>query len=580
MAVAGLSPFPLEFRFIWQDYKPRDLMTGMIHSGRQGDACPGCGRTGSVQDWTCPRCGRILDRYLFSTITPKSVTGPDEDAFWAGYEDCMGRWKATQLLELGEYHPVPGHETAYRAGWQHAVDRVEGREERKRGRRHGLKLFASGAVLTLVGTPLAVSAWNSHSWISNMWWPYAILAAGIISLVFGLVGLLTGVSDEVPLPPPGEVPATTVSESLPPPIHAARTLGQYLKKPAPSVFLTWIVVALNLLVFVAMVLAGNSIFSPTPDALIHWGANFGPRTTAGEWWRLATSMFLHIGLLHIAFNMFALMQIGPAIEYLFDKTGFVLVYLAAGLCGGLASLAWNPNLVSAGASGAIFGLYGALLAFLASHRRVLPPEVVARLAKGAIIFVIYNLAYSISSPNIDIAAHIGGWVGGFVCAFASRLPLTPDGFNRRRARYVLVAATAAIVLIIAASRLPRTFDYRESLKNFGALESRTTVKFNSALTRFRTDKVPSAELVRLLDAQVFSEWLAARDALAKTGALPGRQSQAITDIAHYMDLRHEAWLALAAGMLDGKIDKLREAADKQRQANRQAQELARLVRKP
>jgi membrane associated rhomboid family serine protease len=552
----------------------------MIHNSRQSDACSGCGRIASVQEWSCPRCGRILDRYLFGTITPKSLAGADEDAFWAGYQACMSQWKAMQSLDVGEYRPVPGHETAYRAGWQHAADKVEGREERKHGRRHGLKLLASGAVLTLLGIPLSVSAWSGDSLLSYMWWPYAILAAGIVSLVTGLVSVVTGVSDAVPPPPPATVPDPTISEALPPPIHAARALGQQLKTPAPSIFLTWIVVALNVLVFLAMLVAGNSIFSPTPDALIHWGANFGPRTTAGEWWRLATSMFLHVGLLHIAFNMFALKQIGPAIEWLFGKLGFALILMVAGLSGGLASLAWNPNLVSAGASGAIFGLYGALLAFLASHRRVLPSEVLAPWAKGAIIFVIYNVIYSLSSPHIDIAAHMGGWLGGFVCAFACRLPLTPEGFNRRYARYGQVSAAAAILLIAAAFSLPRAFDYRESLKNFGALESRTTVKFNAALKRFSTQRVPAGELARALDAQVFSEWLAARNALAKIRGLPSRQSQAITDIARYMDLRHEAWLALAAGMLDGKMDKLKEAADKQRQANQQAHELARLVKKP
>ena len=86
-------------------------MTGMIHSGRQSDACPGCGQITSEQEWTCPCCGRILDRYLFGTITAKSLTGPDKDAFGAGYEACMNRWKETGLLELGDYHPVPGHET-------------------------------------------------------------------------------------------------------------------------------------------------------------------------------------------------------------------------------------------------------------------------------------------------------------------------------------------------------------------------------------------------------------------------------------------------------------------------------------
>jgi membrane associated rhomboid family serine protease len=555
-------------------------MTGMIHLGRQIDSCPGCGQTTSALDWTCHRCGRVLDRYLFGTITSKSVAGGDKDAFWAGYNACMSGWKETRSVEIGEYRPVPGHETAYRAGWQHAADKIEAKDDRKRGRRRGLQLLGSGAVLTLVGGPLSANAWGSHGLLSYMAWPYVMLGAGILNLVLGVAALLTGVSDAVPPPPPGTSPAPADPESPPEAIHPARALSQYLKTPAPSIFLTWIVVALNTLVFLAMLAAGNSIFNPTPDALIHWGADFGPRTTAGEWWRLATSMFLHVGLLHIAFNMFAFMQIGPPIERLFGKAGFVLVYLAAGLSGGLSSLAWNPHLVSAGASGAIFGLYGALLGFLARHRHVLPPEILTGLTKGAIVFLGYNLVYGLASPNIDVAAHIGGLVGGFLCAIACSLPLTPEGLGRRRVRYTQVAAATIIVLIAAAAKLPRTVDYRQYLKNFGLLETRTTAKFNAALKRFRTNKIPPTRLAGVLDTEVFSEWMATHDALAKAGGMPKRQTKAITVVVRYMELRHDAWLAFAAVMLNGNVEKLKEAVDKQRKANEQAKELARLAKTP
>src|SRR5689334_24542401 len=110
----------------------------MIHSGRAGDVCPGCRQSTGAQDWTCPRCGQILDRYLFGTITAKSVTGEDKVAFQSGYDACMSQWKVTGSAELGVYQPVPGHETAYRAGWHCASSKLEGRAERKRGRRRGL----------------------------------------------------------------------------------------------------------------------------------------------------------------------------------------------------------------------------------------------------------------------------------------------------------------------------------------------------------------------------------------------------------------------------------------------------------
>jgi hypothetical protein len=187
-------------------YLQEGAMTGMIRSGSQSDACLGCYHPPGVRDCTCPRCGRILDRDLFGTITAESVAGADKDAFWAGYQDSMSRWKETQSFELGEYSPVPGHETAYRAGWQHAADEVGGQEERKRGRRRGLQLLASGAVLTLAGGLLAATGWRGNGRDSYMAWPYIILGAGILYLALGLTALLTGVSDAVPPPPPSTGP--------------------------------------------------------------------------------------------------------------------------------------------------------------------------------------------------------------------------------------------------------------------------------------------------------------------------------------------------------------------------------------
>jgi hypothetical protein len=120
---------------------------GMIHGSLSGGACPGCKQTTKTQDLTCPSCGAILDQYLFSTVTPESVSGEDKDAFTAGYEACMGQWNETGSLDLGVYRPVPGHETAYRAGWRHASGKIEARAERQRGRRRGLALLGSGVCL-------------------------------------------------------------------------------------------------------------------------------------------------------------------------------------------------------------------------------------------------------------------------------------------------------------------------------------------------------------------------------------------------------------------------------------------------
>jgi len=152
-----------------------------------GDFCPDCKRPVVAKDWTCPRCGSILDRYLFSTVTPKSLSEQDREAFWAGHKACLSKWEKTRSTELGEYRPVSGHETAYRVGWQHAADKVRGKQERKRGRRRGLTVFGLGVALTGAG----VVALLSFRVIV-----LSLLGPGVVSMVCGLVMLLSGVSDE------------------------------------------------------------------------------------------------------------------------------------------------------------------------------------------------------------------------------------------------------------------------------------------------------------------------------------------------------------------------------------------------
>jgi len=152
------------------------------------DVCVDCRRQITPKDWTCPHCGAILDRFLFSTVTSKSVSGADKDAFSAGVQACMTKWKEDRKTELGDYRPVSGHETAYRAGWRDAAAKITGKKERARGRRRGLELIGIGGPLLAAGTVVFVS---THPHIL-VWY---LLAAGAIALVLGIVMLISGVSD-------------------------------------------------------------------------------------------------------------------------------------------------------------------------------------------------------------------------------------------------------------------------------------------------------------------------------------------------------------------------------------------------
>ena len=183
-------------------------------------------------------------------------------------------------------------------------------------------------------------------------------------------------------------------------------------------------------VFAAMVARGASVMKPGGEMMLEWGADFGPAVIFDhEGWRLFTSMFLHFGLIHLLANMFCLATAGPLVERFFGHVGFAALYLLSGLGGSIASLCIHPMAISAGASGAIFGVFGALLGFLAIRHREVPTAMLKPMRGGALAFVGYNTIFGLGVPGIDMAAHLGGLVTGFVCGLmltaVTRAPVAP-----------------------------------------------------------------------------------------------------------------------------------------------------------
>jgi len=220
--------------------------------------------------------------------------------------------------------------------------------------------------------------------------------------------------------------------------------------PQSYFIVSWTLIALNVLVYAAMCLKGISPTHPTPTDVIPWGADFGPLTLTGEWWRILTSTFLHFGILHIAMNMYILYQVGPFTELLYGRLRFLLLYLLAGLGGSIVSLAVHPLSVGAGASGAIFGVYGALLAFLVVQRGVIPPSRSRAIAQSAGIFLVYNLFFGLASRTTDLSAHGGGFVVGFLAGCLLARPAVP---GTRRLPVVRTATVALVGLAIIATSL-------------------------------------------------------------------------------------------------------------------------------
>ena len=181
--------------------------------------------------------------------------------------------------------------------------------------------------------------------------------------------------------------------------------------PRKGFIATPILIDLNILVFIVMIASGVGIMSPSTLSLLKWGADFGPLTLTGDWWRAVTCNFIHIGAFHLLMNMYAFMYIGLLLEDLIGSRRMFMSYLLTGLCSAVFSLYMHGETISAGASGAIFGLYGIFLAFLFFHR--IAKEQRKALLTSILIFVGYNLVYGMKA-GIDNAAHIGGLLSGFL----------------------------------------------------------------------------------------------------------------------------------------------------------------------
>ena len=210
-------------------------------------------------------------------------------------------------------------------------------------------------------------------------------------------------------------------------------------KPFSGRTVTALLLGINVAVFVAMAMSGIDVANPTTRELVNLGANAGGLTLAGQWWRLVTCMFLHGGLMHIGFNMWCLWDLGALCESLYGPWTFLALYFVSGIGGSLASVAWHPHGTSVGASGAIFGLAGALIASYRLGEFSLPRGIVTGTLRSVLAFVGFNLLLGAISPITDNAAHVGGLVAGAMVGALVAL-LAPERAFFSRMAVILVSA--------------------------------------------------------------------------------------------------------------------------------------------
>lgn len=272
--------------------------------------------------------------------------------------------------------------------------------------------------------------------------------------------------DQVLPPVPQEQPAEAYS-----PEQARRHREYHVWDPraAPG---TYLLLAMNIAVYLWMITHGVSWNNPSDYALHAYGANQPWSVLHDEWYRLLSATFVHVGLWHIAANMWCLWNLGILGEPLIGPWGMVAVYMLTGIAGNLLSMAWNVYhfaryheaayllQIGAGASGAVFGIAGILIVLLSNRRLPFPWEELQRLRSSVIKFAAINLFIGLSTMvvnvgiRIDNFAHIGGFLGGL----ALGVPLIPRmtaGRQRYLARQKITFAAACLVLSLVGYFIAR-----------------------------------------------------------------------------------------------------------------------------
>lgn len=280
---------------------------------------------------------------------------------------------------------------------------------------------------------------------------------------------------------------------------------------------TTLLLAANVSVFVAMLLSGAGLWHSSNDVQFAWGANFGPATKDGEWWRLGSALFLHFGLLHLAMNMASLWDGGRLVERMFGPARFAVIYFVSGLAGNLLSLiVQGDRAISGGASGAIFGVYGALLAFLWQQRATLDRREFTRLFWGACLFAAVTIFLGFQIAGIDNGAHIGGFVAGLLAGAALTRPLSAEagvlgayrGGTASAGQWLAgLALTTAVALMVIGLPAPRyrwseEVVARSEIRDFIGEDQRITRRWSTLLDDAHEKGVTFDELAGSIESEV------------------------------------------------------------------------------
>lgn len=251
-----------------------------------------------------------------------------------------------------------------------------------------------------------------------------------------------------------------------------------------NLYVTYGIIGINVLVFILMAMNGAGVLGTDGIVQIKWGSNYSPLTLSGDWWRLITNVFIHFGIIHLLMNMYCLYTVGVYLEPMLGKTKYATAYLCTGVLASIVSLWWHKDGVnSAGASGAIFGMYGLFLALLVSN--LIPKQVRQPLLQSIGIFIVYNLAYGMKS-GVDNSAHVGGLASGFVIGYLYVLSIKKERQTESTTRVLPLVLLVTIGIAFAyLSNNKEAGDKRNALLNeINSAGYADADKFEKALSTF------------------------------------------------------------------------------------------------
>jgi rhomboid protease GluP len=340
---------------------------------------------------------------------------------------------------------------------------------------------------------------------------------------------------------------------------------------ARGAYVVYAIIAINVIAYLAVGLTGGGWMRPDPAALLRWGADFWPLTTGGQWWRLLTSAFLHFGLIHLAVNMYSLYAVGPLCEQFFGRTFFALLYVFSAVLSGLASVWWDPMVVVAGASGAIFAVFGATISYVFIHRAAFDRRAVRSLLQGAGVMVAFNVYFGLSVKGISNSAHLGGLAAGVVLGAAfARSPLRGPRQAQTPLRAALGVGLGVLAIAATIVAMPKN-GHNALVINFAAEDAfehareaviarqdQVAATVDELKAQAKAGELDDEALAAKVETEIVPQWDAMLRELMRAAVPAGSPSARRYDLmVAYVAARRDAYAAWAEGLKTGDDEKFK-----------------------